>query len=225
MGTSYDTNRELRAGDVVRVRSEAEILATLDADGRLDGMPFMPEMLQQCGREVQVYRRADKTCDTIGPGPHRRLTGTVHLADLRCGGEAHGGCQAACLLFWKEAWLQRVEAAPDALPAPEVASTSASALERGAGTTREMLLAATLVRTASHEDEDASGRDAPERDCRRDRRPCLHMPGDGGPPRFDSHALVGAGPIRPRRPLRQCRRRRGRWRTSSAGCLWPSTSD
>ena len=160
MGTSYDTNRELRAGDVVRVRSEAEILATLDADGRLDGMPFMPEMLQQCGREVQVYRRADKTCDTIGPGPHRRLTGTVHLADLRCGGEAHGGCQAACLLFWKEAWLQRVEAAPDARPAPEVASISASALERGAGTTREMLLAATLVRTASHEDEDASDRDA-----------------------------------------------------------------
>ena len=33
----------------------------------------------------------------------------VHLEDLRCDGAAHGGCEAACLLFWKEAWLERVE--------------------------------------------------------------------------------------------------------------------
>ena len=161
MGTSYDTNRELRAGDVVRVRSEAEILATLDADGRLDGMPFMPEMLQQCGREVQVYRRADKTCDTIGPGPHRRLTGTVHLADLRCGGEAHGGCQAACLLFWKEAWLERVDGPSDAAPAPNAGSDWAPAPGGGAATTREMLLATTRVLPAPSEGDDAAGGAAP----------------------------------------------------------------
>ena len=28
------------------------------------------------------------------------------LDDLRCGGQAHGGCQAGCRLYWKEAWLQ-----------------------------------------------------------------------------------------------------------------------
>ncbi len=156
MGTSYDTKRELRAGDIVRVRSEAEILATLDGDGRLDGMPFMPEMLQHCGREVQVYRRADKTCDTIGPGPHRRLTGTVHLADLRCGGEAHGGCQAACLLFWKEAWLERVDGAPEARSVPNAASDPTLAQGGRGDTTREMLLAATLVRPTTHEGGDAS---------------------------------------------------------------------
>jgi hypothetical protein len=31
----------------------------------------------------------------------------VHLEDVRCTGSAHGGCQARCLLFWKEAWLER----------------------------------------------------------------------------------------------------------------------
>jgi hypothetical protein len=98
--------RELRPGDVVRVRSHAEILATLDASGRLDGLPFMPEMLRFCGQTFGVYRRADKTCNTIGPGEHRRLHDTVHLEGLRCGGEAHGGCQAACLLYWKERWLE-----------------------------------------------------------------------------------------------------------------------
>ena len=35
----------LRKGDLVEVRSEEEILRTLDADGKLDGLPFMPEML------------------------------------------------------------------------------------------------------------------------------------------------------------------------------------
>jgi hypothetical protein len=154
VGTRFDNYGELRAGDVVRVRSEAEILATLDPDGRLDGMPFMPEMLQHCGREVRVYRRADKTCDTIGPGPHRRLTGTVHLTDLRCGGEAHGGCQAACLLFWKEAWLERVDGASDASPAPAAASDSPPAPPDRADTTRETLLAATRTWPAPDDGED-----------------------------------------------------------------------
>src|SRR5262249_25103392 len=39
----------------------------------------------------------------------RRMREAVHLADLRCSGDAHGGCQAGCLLFWKNAWLDRVD--------------------------------------------------------------------------------------------------------------------
>jgi hypothetical protein len=30
------------------------------------------------------------------------------LEGLRCDGQQHGGCQASCLLFWKEAWLKKV---------------------------------------------------------------------------------------------------------------------
>ena len=45
-----------RAGEFVEVRSAAEILATLDEDGCVDGMPFMPEMLQFCGRRLRVRR-------------------------------------------------------------------------------------------------------------------------------------------------------------------------
>jgi len=100
----------LRAGELVQVRSEAEILSTLDANGRLDALPFMPEMLQYCGQRFRVYKRAHKTCDTIDKTGGRRMRNTVHLADLRCDGTAHGGCQARCLIFWKEAWLERVDA-------------------------------------------------------------------------------------------------------------------
>ena len=83
----------LRVGDWVVVRSATEIFATLDASGRLDGMPFMPEMLRYCGKPFRVGKVAHKTCDTINSSGGRRLLNTVHLEGLRCDGSAHGGCE------------------------------------------------------------------------------------------------------------------------------------
>jgi len=104
----------LRAGELVEVRTAAEILATLDADHCLEGLPFMPEMLRYCGKRFRVFKSAHKTCDTIDQYVIRRMNSAVHLEGLRCDGEAHGGCQAGCLLFFKEAWLKRVDARGDA---------------------------------------------------------------------------------------------------------------
>jgi hypothetical protein len=107
----------LKPGDVVEVRAPAEILATLDGDGALDAMPFMPEMLRFSGQRFTVSRRVEKICDTVkteGPPNSRRMRDTVLLEDLRCDGSGHGGCQAGCRLYWKEAWLRRVD--PSAEP-------------------------------------------------------------------------------------------------------------
>ncbi len=98
----------MRCGDWVEIRSAEEILATLDDRGRLDALPFMPEMLQYCGRKFRVYKSAHKACDTIEKPVNRKMTDAVHLEGLRCDGSAHGGCQAACLLFWKKAWLKPI---------------------------------------------------------------------------------------------------------------------
>src|SRR5580704_15395576 len=98
---------KLRVGDWVEVRSKDEILRTLDSNGQVDGMPFMPEMFAFCGKKFQVYKRAHKTCDTVFPVRGRRVADAVHL-ETRCDGSAHGGCQASCLLFWKDAWLKPV---------------------------------------------------------------------------------------------------------------------
>jgi hypothetical protein len=106
------------AGDWVEVLSKEEILATLDERGRLDQLPFMPEMFAYCGQRFRVFKRAHKTCDTVNKTGGRRMPDTVHLEGVRCGGEAHGGCQAACLVFWKEAWLRRVDGPGDAAAAP-----------------------------------------------------------------------------------------------------------
>ena len=68
----------------------------------------MPEMLQFCGRRLRVDKLAVKLCDTIGSTGMYRMRNAVHLAGVRCDGQAHGGCQAGCLVYWKEAWLKRV---------------------------------------------------------------------------------------------------------------------
>lgn len=95
-----------RRGDVVRVRSRDDILATLESDGALESLPFMPEMLAYCGKEFAVAARADKTCDTLEWTGNRRMSNTLHLVGARCDGSAHGGCQAGCNLFWREEWLE-----------------------------------------------------------------------------------------------------------------------
>ena len=66
----------------------------------------MPEMFAFCGQRFRVIARAHKSCDTVFPVRSRRITNAVHL-ETRCDGKAHGGCQAGCLIFWKEAWLRR----------------------------------------------------------------------------------------------------------------------
>ena len=112
----------LRKGALVEVRSAGEILATLDEQGALGGMPFMPEMIPYCGRRFTVSARADKICDTIGSTlQSRQMTDTVLLDDLRCDGAAHGGCQADCRYYWNEQWLRPV----DTLAAPASAQDDA----------------------------------------------------------------------------------------------------
>jgi hypothetical protein len=113
----------LRRGDVVALRSPAEILATLDDTGSLDGLPFMPEMLGHFGRPHVVSARVERACDTITQSGARQMPDTVILDDLRCDGGGHAGCQAACRIFWKEAWLRRVD--PDAEVAQSTDSVEA----------------------------------------------------------------------------------------------------
>jgi hypothetical protein len=108
----------LRRGDVVELRPPEAILATLDGDGALDGLPFMPEMLGYFGDSYSVAARVERACDTIDSYLARRMPDTVLLDDLRCDGAGHGGCQAACRLYWKEAWLRRIRSSSDAAPVP-----------------------------------------------------------------------------------------------------------
>ncbi|HXT62949.1 MAG TPA: hypothetical protein VN696_07935 [Pyrinomonadaceae bacterium] len=91
-------------GDLVEVRSLNEILATLDDNGTLERLPFMPEMSAYAGRRFRVSSRAFKTC--VDDSEMRSIDNTVFLDNVRCDGQSHGDCDKACLIFWKEAWLR-----------------------------------------------------------------------------------------------------------------------
>lgn len=139
MGKSRFSESQYKVGDWVEVLSKAEILATLDGNGCLDGMPFMPEMLAFCGSRFQVYKSAHKTCDTVFPVRSRRVMRSLHL-ETRCDGAAHGGCQAGCLLFWKDAWVKPVEG-------PDAPGKSPSSISQTAGDKRLITVADLLKST------------------------------------------------------------------------------
>jgi hypothetical protein len=102
---------KLRAGDWVEVKDPLEIAQTLDAEGLLDGLPFMPEMTHFWGKRFRVLRRVEKACVEF-PGLVYKMrefhnNDVVLLEMPRCSGAAHDGCQRACVFFWKQAWLRK----------------------------------------------------------------------------------------------------------------------
>jgi hypothetical protein len=111
----------LRPGDFVEVKSPGEILQTLDANGTSDRLPFMPEMVEFCGRRFRVSKRVVKTCYYGATSGMRKFSSedVVLLEGLRCSGSAHDGCQKACTIFWREGWLRRVETSAQSIVDPE----------------------------------------------------------------------------------------------------------
>jgi hypothetical protein len=101
-----DKNIGFCLNEVVEVKSAPEISRTLDTNGTLEGLPFMPEMLEYCGKRFLIYKHADKTC-VEGYGMHK-MDDTVFLQGVRCNGQSHDGCQKFCLIFWKTAWLKKI---------------------------------------------------------------------------------------------------------------------
>lgn len=98
---------KLSAGEVIEVRSENEILATLDENSTFEGLPFIPDMRKYCERRFRVLRRINRIMvEGVGSG---RIENTVILAGVTCDSESNGGCRRTCPLLWKEAWLKRVD--------------------------------------------------------------------------------------------------------------------
>jgi len=105
---SAQLSLNLQPGELVEVRSEKEIFATLDHEGKLRGLNFIPEMRKYCGKRFRVFKRLEKIIlETTGELRTVR-TPTVFLKGAICDGSAHGGCDRSCFIFWREAWLKRV---------------------------------------------------------------------------------------------------------------------
>jgi hypothetical protein len=98
---------DLQPGELVEVKSEEEIKRTVDGAGRHRGLTFTAEMREYCGRQFRVFKRVRKICLEGIPGEMRQLKNTVILEGVICNGGSRG-CDRSCFLFWREAWLRRV---------------------------------------------------------------------------------------------------------------------
>lgn len=99
--------QNLSVGQTVEVRSEGEVLSTLDEKDTLDGLPFMPEMRRFCGKRFKVLKKVEKLI-IEGDGT-RRMKDTVILDGVTCDGDAHEGCGKTCPILWKGSWLEKVD--------------------------------------------------------------------------------------------------------------------
>lgn len=100
----------LKPNDLVKIKSISDIASTLDLNGCLDGLPFMPEMEEYSGKIFRVSLKVEKTC-VDNPTMYMaefKNNDVYFLEDLRCSGKFHDGCQRGCRIFWKETWLEKV---------------------------------------------------------------------------------------------------------------------
>jgi hypothetical protein len=106
----------LRPGELVRVKSRAQIVQTLDHRGFNRGTSICYEMMRCCGREAEVRYRVDRLINER-TGVMREIADTVTLSSMRgcgslgeeclCYGEP-GDCPRGELMYWREIWLERV---------------------------------------------------------------------------------------------------------------------
>jgi hypothetical protein len=109
-GEQKKTAREelnLQPGELVEVKSAAEIQSTLDAKGRNRGLSFEPEMALHCGRRYRVASAVNRII-AEETGKMIELTNTVILEGVVCEGICMLNCPRANFLYWRENWLKRV---------------------------------------------------------------------------------------------------------------------
>ena len=103
--------RDLKPGDLVRVRSKQQILQTLDVEHRLQGCFFMDEMWQYCGTQHKVLKRVDYFFDERAAKMYKAQN-VVLLDGVHCSGKQGNlmpRCDRNCYVFWKEDWLEKAE--------------------------------------------------------------------------------------------------------------------
>jgi len=112
---------DLKPGELVRIKTRAEVAETLDAAGKNRGLYFgNEEAARHCGKTYSVLTRIDRMI-LEDCGKMRGINNTVLLRGTECSGQCFRGCARGGYPMWREAWLERVESKekpPAATPEP-----------------------------------------------------------------------------------------------------------
>lgn len=102
----------VQAGDWVRVRLSHEIARTLDKNSKNRGLWFDADMLKFCGQTFQVRGRVQQIIDVTRNAMVAMKSPCIILEDVHYTGEFQGFGEQHDYLYWREAWLQRVDPPP-----------------------------------------------------------------------------------------------------------------
>lgn len=101
----------LQPGELVEVKSPAEIDATITPDGINRGMRYDMEMRKYSGERHRVQMRVDRLIDEKTGKMLVMKNPCIQLEDVYCRAECTDrrlGCPRASNTYWREIWLRRV---------------------------------------------------------------------------------------------------------------------
>jgi hypothetical protein len=104
----FESTDDLQPGDLVQIRTEAEVRSTLSKDNVFKGLGVMPEMAKFYGKEYRVFKKVNKMI-IEATGELRQIKSPTYLLEgVLCDGEFHLNCDRSCYLLWKREWLKKV---------------------------------------------------------------------------------------------------------------------
>jgi hypothetical protein len=114
-GRTPTEHLDLQPGELVRIKSREEIMATLDGNLLNRGLGFEAEMSRFCGRTARVKARATRCLDERSGRMLTMSNPCIILEDIVCEGAFSANCPREYMCWWREIWLERVD--PDAADA------------------------------------------------------------------------------------------------------------
>ena len=102
----------LRPGELVRIKSHGDILATLNADNKNRGLYFDAEAVPYCGGTYRVARRLTRLLDEKTGKLLRLKNDCIVLEGVTCQArysDRRMFCPRAIETYWREIWLERVK--------------------------------------------------------------------------------------------------------------------
>jgi hypothetical protein len=129
----------LKAGDLVRVRSYEDILATLDTRLSNRGLWFDAELVPFCGKTFRVSTSVERFVDEKTGRLRTMKTPAVVLEGVTCKALFSGQrmfCPRAINLWWREIWLERVSV--DECPRPLSANESGACASKDKAPARDV---------------------------------------------------------------------------------------
>jgi hypothetical protein len=99
----------LQPGDLVRIKSRAEIEPTLNSELLNRGMGFDAEMARMCGRTAKVARRVNQILDEHTGRMIHMKNPCIVLEGIICEGAYNASCPRAIPPYWREIWLEKIE--------------------------------------------------------------------------------------------------------------------